>query len=60
MRSLGLALIVLGIISIVLGLFGVGGGDYGFRSLTFVGVVMAVGGFLLYRRNRTREVPRRG
>jgi hypothetical protein len=60
MRSLGLALIVLGIISIVLGLFGVGGGDYGFRSLTFVGVVMAVAGFLLYRRNRAREAPRRG
>jgi hypothetical protein len=60
MKSFGLALIVLGIVMIVLGLFGVGGGGYDIRSLTFAGVVMAVGGFLLYRRNRARELPRRG
>ena len=56
MKSFGLALIVLGIIAIVLGLLGVGGGGYTLRSLTFVGVIMAVGGFLLYRRNRAKTV----
>jgi hypothetical protein len=56
MKSFGLALIVLGIVAIVLGLFGVGGGGYTLKSLTFVGVVMAVGGFLLYRRNRAKTI----
>ena len=60
MKGFGIALIALGIVVIVLGLLGVGGGGYDVRSLTFVGVVMAVGGFLLYRRNRARELPRRG
>jgi len=58
MKSFGLVLIILGILSIVLGVFGVAGGGFSFRSLAFVGVVMAVGGFLLYRRHR--EVPGRG
>ena len=57
MKIFGLVLIVLGILSIVLGLFGVGGGGFSFKSLAFMGVVMAVGGFLLYRRHR--EAPGR-
>jgi hypothetical protein len=56
MKGLGFALMILGVVVIVLGLFGVGGGGYTIKSLTFVGVVMAVGGFLLYRHNRAKTV----
>jgi hypothetical protein len=56
MKNVGFALIILGIISIVLGLLDVGGGGYTLRSLSFVGVVMSAGGFLLYRRNRAKTV----
>jgi len=57
MRNLGLVLIVLGILAIVFGLFGVGGARLGVNSLSLLGIILAVGGFLLYRRNRTKEVP---
>jgi LPXTG-motif cell wall-anchored protein len=59
MRNLGLVLIVLGILAIVFGLFGVGGARLGVNSLSLLGIILAVGGFLLYRRNRTKEVPGR-
>ena len=59
MKSFGLVLIVLGLLSIVLGLLGVAGGGFNVKSLAFMGVVMAVGGFLLYRRHRGKEVPGR-
>ena len=55
MKNLGLALILLGLLAIILAFFGVGGARYGMSSLAILGIIMAVCGFLLYRRNRAKE-----
>jgi LPXTG-motif cell wall-anchored protein len=60
MKHVGLVLIVLGILAIVFGLFGIGGARLGVNALSLLGIILAVGGFLLYRRNRAREAPGRG
>lgn len=56
MRNLGIVLIILGLVAIAMGFFGLGG----FKSLAILGVVMAGGGFLLYHRHRPKEVSGRG
>jgi hypothetical protein len=53
-------LIVLGILAIVFGIFGVGGAQLGVNSLALLGIILAVAGFVLYRRNRVKEAPGRG
>ncbi len=50
MKNFGIALIVVGIVLALLGLFGVQGG--GIIPLPVVGLVAIVGGYLLYRRHR--------
>jgi len=59
MKGFGLLLIIVGILAMILGIFGIGGSRFGVNSLALLGIIMAACGFLLYRRNRARELPGR-
>jgi len=56
MKGFGLLLIILGFLSIILAFFNIGGKAYGLSSLAVLGIIMVACGFLLYRRNRAKEI----
>ena len=53
MKNLGIVAIVVGIVVLVLGLFGMSGGGPGMRELLAAGVVVLAAGFI-YSRGRRR------
>jgi Mg2+ and Co2+ transporter CorA len=54
MKTLGIVAIAVGIVVLVLGLFGMSGGGPGMRRLLAAGVVVLAAGFILYSRGHRR------